>query len=549
MNGVGVAAGTGGGRSGRLSLAVILLVYAAHAFYLSGLAEDAFISFRFARHLANGHGLAWNVGEPPVEGYTNFLWVLMSAAAFRLGLDVPRTAQAAGLAAGAVTIVLVYLAGRRVAGWPAAVALVPSIMLAASGPFATWSTSGMETVPFAALVLTGLVLFGDYWRSERRAVLVAASVALFTATLLRPEGALAFGLLGALGGAFTAGRPRRRWLDLLVAASCYLVPFALYLAWRFWYFGDLLPNTFYAKTGGGPHQWLRGGVFATGFVMQFVVPLVPWAMVALWQAAVRRRDDAAEAGRRQAGGTRALAAASALLFAGFTVYVVLVGGDYMAMHRFFVPVMPPLYLAAAAALASIAPHPAAGQLRRPFSTLVGLAVLFTILPSLPIENRIFFRSVHQHGNYQGVQVERWNVARLTVVGKFFDKYRKSPADTLATDAIGAIGYYADMPVYDFFGIVDPHIARAPIPPQRQDGMAGHQKTDFPYILSKKPTYLLFSRFLTASPGDNSTGVPDEIKAAVASGYEARSVWLTDTANGDAGYLTFMQRRGAAGSVY
>ena len=40
--------------------------------------DDAFISFRYAKHLAEGHGLRYNVGEdPPVEGYTNFLWVLV----------------------------------------------------------------------------------------------------------------------------------------------------------------------------------------------------------------------------------------------------------------------------------------------------------------------------------------------------------------------------------------------------------------------------------------------------------------------------------------
>lgn len=34
--------------------------------------EDAFISFRYARNLVDGHGLVFNPGER-VEGYTNFL--------------------------------------------------------------------------------------------------------------------------------------------------------------------------------------------------------------------------------------------------------------------------------------------------------------------------------------------------------------------------------------------------------------------------------------------------------------------------------------------
>ena len=49
------------------------------AAFASGLNDDAFISFRYARNLLEGQGLAFNPGER-VEGYTNFLWVLELAA-------------------------------------------------------------------------------------------------------------------------------------------------------------------------------------------------------------------------------------------------------------------------------------------------------------------------------------------------------------------------------------------------------------------------------------------------------------------------------------
>ena len=47
------------------------------------LTDDAFISFRYARNLLEGHGLVFNPGER-VEGYTNFLWVLELAALWGL---------------------------------------------------------------------------------------------------------------------------------------------------------------------------------------------------------------------------------------------------------------------------------------------------------------------------------------------------------------------------------------------------------------------------------------------------------------------------------
>ena len=40
------------------------------------LVDDAMISMRYAQHLAQGHGLTWNIGEAPVEGFTNLGWTL-----------------------------------------------------------------------------------------------------------------------------------------------------------------------------------------------------------------------------------------------------------------------------------------------------------------------------------------------------------------------------------------------------------------------------------------------------------------------------------------
>src|SRR5688572_25266220 len=60
------------------SLATTFLL-GAHAWAYRFLTDDAFISFRYARNLARGAGLVFNPGEAPVEGYTNFLWVLLLA--------------------------------------------------------------------------------------------------------------------------------------------------------------------------------------------------------------------------------------------------------------------------------------------------------------------------------------------------------------------------------------------------------------------------------------------------------------------------------------
>ncbi len=530
-----------------LWLAAILIVYLAHVVYLNCVAEDSFIAFRFARNLAGGFGLVWNPGEAPVEGYTNLLWVVLCAAAMKAGLDAPLFAQVLGALSGATALLMVFAAGRLTAGWSTGAALVAPLMLAVSGPFATWAGSGMETSLFAALVFAGLWAFADYWRTGRRGLMAAAGVLLCAASLARPEGVMVFGVLAGLGGFLSWGEWRRRLADHLVAAACFGIPFGVYFAWRYAYFGYPLPNTFYAKTGGGVDQLVRGLLLTSQFGFQFVTPLVPWALVALWEhgvPAIRRPVAACAAALR----AHALVAGSVALFTVYTAYIVAVGNDYMAMHRFFVPLLAPMYVAAAGSLAPLWPRFAPRRSRRAVvALLVVTAAAGTIYHSTRYEKHFVSKPAQQHGNYQGVQIERWHVARLTLIGRFFSGYRTTADESLATSAIGAIGYYADMKVYDFNGLVDIHIARAPIAANKLKGRAGHQKADYPYVLAKKPTYLMFSRELTPEAGDIRRFVPAGVWPLVEPDYEVCSVWMSDEVNDQAGFFTFLRRRAAAGS--
>src|SRR4051794_23380342 len=65
------------------SLTLIILL-AASLIYLgnvyrqqNAILDDAYITFHFAEHLANGQGLVWNVGDARVEGFTSLLHVVL----------------------------------------------------------------------------------------------------------------------------------------------------------------------------------------------------------------------------------------------------------------------------------------------------------------------------------------------------------------------------------------------------------------------------------------------------------------------------------------
>ena len=101
------------------ALAVLpgLLAYAALAFWLRDfVTDDALITLRYARQWAFGHGLRWNAGEDPVEGYTNFSHVALGAAALLAGLPALSALRAFNVLAGGALVIVTYALALRLFG-------------------------------------------------------------------------------------------------------------------------------------------------------------------------------------------------------------------------------------------------------------------------------------------------------------------------------------------------------------------------------------------------------------------------------------------------
>ncbi|MBI4720854.1 MAG: glycosyltransferase family 39 protein [Chitinivibrionia bacterium] len=354
----------------------LLVVFAVHAAYLACPAEDAFIAFRFAKNLAHGHGLTWNAGEPPVEGYTNFLWVLLCSLAIDLELDPRVCAQILGIIAGMAALFYAYLYSKDLLGAGAVRSLLPCLMLALSGPFAAWTSGGMETGLFTLLVLMSCYYFASFWKRRAAFSMYIASASVFLATLTRPEGFMVWAALALLCFVLRDARTRSR--DLAGPAVLYLFPLLIYVSWRYRYFGFLLPNTYYAKTDWTVYQALRGGLYAAFFGLYFILPLLPPIVYAH-----RKRErpapgwNAVRARLREHPGTPTCF----WICLVYTLYIILIGGDYMAMFRFFAPLMPLIYILFGASTSM--PHSPASTSPRPRRAAAGLIALSAGLTLLP----------------------------------------------------------------------------------------------------------------------------------------------------------------------
>ena len=240
--------------------------------------EDAAILMRYAQHLAQGHGIVWNIGEAPVDGATDFLFMTSAAALIKLGLPIGRSVRVLSLGAHILTVLLVYWANRRIWGGGITVSLAAALYLAVGTGL--WYVAAFFGTPFFAFfaVLTwSLALL--LMRQDRPSAWLRSlfSVSAVVTGLVRPEGVL-LGSLMLLAVVVVRGAGRS-WGIVLSFVATMLVLGGSYFAWHWSYFGHPLPNPYYKKGGGLLHWdsfWESLGYlvrFAGPFVLAFVLGL------------------------------------------------------------------------------------------------------------------------------------------------------------------------------------------------------------------------------------------------------------------------------------
>ncbi len=525
---------------------VIVVMFILHALHLAVIAEDAFIGFRFAEHFAEGNGLLWNIGASPVEGYTNFLWIIFCSVAILSGTNLLVFAQVAGIAFSIIILIYIFNFCSRLLEFDSYSSLIACAFLALAGPFATWSTSGMETNLFTLLVVASCYHEISYWKSRQRSSLILSFTCCFLAALTRPEGLGIFIILLTLH--LYRARIEKESKEIInytvLALIIFVIPFLIYFTWRVSYYGYLFPLTYYAKTGGGALQWIRGAKYSLFFIIHFILPLAPLIIFLFWKKRVQIKKtnlfSFSQFNSQIASNRYGLILCGAICL-GYSSYIVLIGGDYMAMYRFFVPILPFIYILIAAIYYQLVKDSGISN-KKYYIILVLIVIAFTgtFLQSTPLEKIIFTKPSLTHGQYQGVKFERWHTNRLSLIGKFFSNYKSSKDESLATDAIGAVSYYSGLKIYSIHGLVDPKIARMDSK-NLGKGFPGHEKSDLLYTLSKRPTYFMFSRELTTEPGIFPI-YSEEVNKILQDEYKLVYKWLVDEKNNESGYFTFLQRK-------
>lgn len=445
-------------RRKHLLFTVAAIVFSIHAWmmysaFYGNAYDDAYISYRYAENLVEGHGLVFNVGER-VEGFTNLLWVLLAALAIRADADPVLVTQIVGIVCALLVMWIAVTLPRRRADAPQFGASWPLLPLVLGASFTSAAISGLETSAWLACIMLALLFFARALETETartKSHALACSIFLALTILLRADGFVFLAYFTCIGLVFYRNKFLKRDFIVPFLLPAGIVLIALFV-WRYSYFGRLLPNTYFAKVDIGLLDRLTNGFY---YLLRFgLVYALYFALLLIGMRGAL--SDAVKRIYLPLVGLQAL-------------YLIFVGGDFPYLYRFALPMLILLYVALAEGFSAAAETEKARRIGGRLAFNLVFALLTAGVSFLFAEDFLVHRAGAELDNNR-VQLGKW-------LG------RNAPADAVvAVKAAGQIPYYSRLKTVDYYGLTDPEVKNWPV----GDGVYGHRKYSLDYIMARQP---------------------------------------------------------------
>jgi hypothetical protein len=491
---------TGENKLYRACLLAIALGYLALVYRFWFTTDDAYITFRYAKNLAEGHGPRFNLGpHTPIEGYSSFLWMVVCAGFELCGLAPVLWANLLSAGTGLILLAQVHQYLERRLRVSRSATLLGLAICAFHPPLAVYSSSGLETMAYTALLFAcyaALVRDGEEIRPLSSGLLATGL------GLIRVEGVFWVALFLALAVARNLSNRRLRRLEQ--AAWIFFLLYGTYWLWRFAYYGLPFPNTVYAKVGFSWDGLVRGWDYV---LVQIMTQVNLWIALPGAFLLLHRRH-------------RAAAGSLGIVVLGTYAYAVIVGGDFMAFGRFLLPAWPFTVVLGTWGLAQLQQR-SQGLKRSAVPVAISATIVCGLLPSIdryvvPVtlrEKHHFRHKAHvfvdEHDQWERTRELTNHKARI---GQALRLWSKS-GDRLVHGSIGAISYYSGVFVLDRNGLVTAVDSEEAV----GLGSPGHDRTvAHSYFLPEHPDILLPQLVPVLSPPDTPNRASREktFKAAI-----------------------------------
>lgn len=462
------------------NLWVALAAFSFANLYHFNVIDDAYISFQYTRNLVSGNGVVFNPGEY-VEGYTNFLWIVVLAPFYAianaLSAQFTPIAISVSIVLALVDLTLLFLIARRLFHRDWVAITLTLFVCALDNAYVGYAMGALEIHLLIAFVLGAILI----WMQPIRRRWFWTALLLAGACMTRPDAGIVvatFGLSSMLG--LIVRDPDRAWesraelaKQTALTIGVWLVVYGAYFAWRYSYYGALLPNTFYLKVGSQIDATERGLVYSLAFLEdRYYLPALA-GLTLLWPR-------------------NSILRWLVVLVVAHATYVTYVGGDFYSGHRFYVVLLPILALQLGWVVHRLRAfwcrrRPATWLKRRTAIMAVAtgsfwgvVAFGFALFAARGFERGPYTHEITLFGEgvHNNIQFTRW-------LGEF----TRSTGGSIVVGDIGSTGFFTNLVVYDVYGVIDPTTARMQVKDFGK-GKAGHEKrAPRAYLLSKNPTYV------------------------------------------------------------
>ncbi|MHA1460337.1 MAG: hypothetical protein ACTSO8_02550, partial [Promethearchaeota archaeon] len=247
---------------------LILLLF--QLLFWNFIIDDAFITFRYAKNLYSNQQIVFNVGEIPVEGYSNFLWVLLMTVSFPLNIDPIIFSKISGMIFCHLSVLVLYKLAFLLNKSEKFCNFV-IIFYVLTPNVALWSVGGLETSLFSFLLLVSVYFFIIDISKRKNNPIKISPLFLVLLSLTRHEGLIVFGITCAFFTYLLFKNKEvsniQKLYQLLCFAGFFAIFYAPYFFWRVFYYSNILPHTFSAKQGIFSLDLFLGRVF-------FYIPLI-----------------------------------------------------------------------------------------------------------------------------------------------------------------------------------------------------------------------------------------------------------------------------------
>jgi arabinofuranosyltransferase len=474
-----------------------IIISIIYSYKLKWVGDDIFIGLRYVQNFVAGNGLVYNIGER-VEGFTDFLWLMLISLFAKYHFDPVHAAQTLGILSSVITLMisasLIYKISKHYQLF-----FIPfiTIALALNYDYNVWATGGLETAFFTTLLTAAFYSFFFTDFNERTKLLVTG-LFLSLAIMTRPDALLiTFEVNGLL---LLSQLLKRTPLSKIISALllfnlafiCLYIP---YFIWRFNYYGFIFPNTYYDKLGnetlfskGFYYLWLY---FKPHFTAFLIVILPPFVLLPLLKQKPLEQLKTFIENKWDA----AFLTAVIVVYTYLIVFIAKVGGDFMHA-RFVIPMTPFIYFIIFYSL-----------LHLRFLSVKNLNIALTVLLLCSfVETNIradVFKAPDKDGNIittlnRDVADERWAYTTYLPIendmklGKaLHNAFQGIDAKILVRGGQACLAYYANFKYeQEYHGLTDTLIAHSKV---EHRGRIGHEKHATYDYLQNKGIHFLFNR--------------------------------------------------------